>query len=73
MADNEEANLSRFSELMGELDAYLPAATQNQALLADGPTGVGTLKGFHAKVAEVFRLGQGVGWDKAMAEKDVLE
>lgn len=57
--------MSELETLMAELDAYLPASLQNQALLADGPTGDGTLKGFHAKVAEVFRFGMGVGYDKA--------
>jgi len=50
---------------MDELEGYLPAGLQNQALYADGPAGPGTLKGFHAKVAEVFQLGRSVGYDEA--------
>jgi hypothetical protein len=57
--------------LVSELDEYLPAVTQNQALCADGPTGPGTLKGFHAKAAQVFQLGVSVGWDKAFSGSEV--
>lgn len=51
-------------KLVAELDCYLPAAIRSQGLRPDGPTGPGTLKGFHAKIAEVFQLGRGVGWDE---------
>jgi hypothetical protein len=55
---------NRLTKLAAELDEYLPAAIKNQALRDDGPSGPGTLKGFHAKIAEVYRLGMSIGWDK---------
>lgn len=62
--------MSQLEELVAELDAYLPASVQNQALVKEAPTGDGTLAGFHAKIAEVFRLGESVGWDKGRSWND---
>jgi hypothetical protein len=59
---------TRLEALMDELDGYLTAGVKNQGLRPGGPTGTGTLRGFHAKVAEVFQLGRSVGYDECMSE-----
>lgn len=64
-----EVDSTQLNKLVAELDVYLPAATQSQALLKDGPIGPGTLKGFHAKIAEVLRLGMSAGWEKATGQQ----
>ncbi len=56
--------ITKIGQLVAELDEYLPAAVRNQHLAPHGPTGPGTLAGFHAKIAEVFQLGRSIGWDE---------
>ena len=61
---------TRLEQLVAELDSYLPAALKNQALSPAGGTGPGTLRGFHATVAEVFALGRSAGYDEASEERE---
>lgn len=56
------------SALVGELETYLPASLVNQGLHPHPPVGPGTLRGFRAKIAEVFQLGRSVGWDEGQLE-----
>jgi hypothetical protein len=65
--ETAERRRNRLIQLMDELDEYLPESIRNQP--ADGPIGPGTLKGFHAKAAQLFLLGTCVGWDKAINHK----
>jgi hypothetical protein len=51
-------------ELVNELQEYLPATLRNQDLRPGAPTGVGTLRGFHAKVNEVFQRGRMAGCEE---------
>lgn len=73
MIRHDRAEEITLEGLVAELDSYLPADLKNQHVrysmsepTMSAPTGPGTLSGFHAKIAEVFRLGQSAGWDKAV-------
>jgi hypothetical protein len=77
--NNDDAESEPLNKLVAELDAYLPAATRDQVPYSfanagpfstgAAPFGPGTLKGFHAKIAEVLRLGMSIGWEKATGQR----
>lgn len=62
--------MTKLEELVTELESYLPAALKNQANVPNDkrPHGPGSLTGFRSKCAEVFRLGQSIGYEECMDE-----